>query len=113
MKLWSLGTVLKVNRHKVCIIGYTSTGSELASVAGYLVVSYPLGFINIDKVFFVPAHAEYEILAEGYKTNVSERILETLQKGFEIIKSTPDEKLVKFNEEYKKIISQSKEAERK
>ena len=66
MKLLSLGTIIKVNEIKVCIIGYTSVEKEGTSVMGYLVVPYPLGFVNIDNVFFIPIHMDFEIVAEGY-----------------------------------------------
>lgn len=66
MKLLPLGTIIKVNEIKVCIIGYTSVQKEEASVVGYFVVPYPLGFVNIDKVLFIPAGMDFEIIAEGY-----------------------------------------------
>ena len=84
MKLLPLGTVIIVNNHKVCIIGYSTIEKESITSNGYLVVSYPVGFTKIEKTFFIPCDAEFEIIAEGYKTIPSEKILETLGKGFKL-----------------------------
>ena len=85
MKLLPLGSVLRIKDKKVCIIGYTSVEEEATSIMGYVVVSYPLGFINIDKTFFIPLNLEYEILAEGYITKPYEKLLDTIGKGFEML----------------------------
>ena len=113
MKLLPLGTIIKVNNHKTCIIGYASVEKELASIGGYFVVSYPLGFTNIDKVFFVPHNLEFDVLAEGYKTRPSEQVLDTLSKGLEMVEEVPVEDLLKFNQAYREIAMSQKEADEK
>lgn len=113
MRLLPLGTIIKVNEIKVCIIGYTSAEKDAAAVCGYFVVPYPLGFININKVFFIPQNMNFEIIAEGYKTKASEQILDTISKSFEMVEKLPYEELMKFQEAYKKIVSSQKEVEDK
>ena len=103
MKLLPLGTIINVNEYKLCIIGYSSAEKDSASVAGYLAVSYPLGFINIDKTFFIPHYQEdLEVIAEGYKTEESEEFLGSVAKIFESIQETPREDLIKACEIFKK-----------
>ena len=113
MRLLPLGTIMKVNEIKVCIIGYSSVETDETSVLGYFVVPYPLGFININKVFFIPQNKKCEILAEGYKMKSSEQILDMISKSFEIVEKLPYEELVKFNDTYKKMVLSQKEVEDK
>ena len=108
MKLLPLGSVIKVNNHKVCIIGYGSTDKEAKSVCGYFVALYPVGFTSIDKVLFVPHYTEFEVVAEGYKTTPSEKILDTLAKSFEMVEKVPDEQLLKIDAALKKMASKKK-----
>lgn len=111
MTLLPLGSVLKINDLKVCIIGYTSVEKENASVLGYFVVSYPLGFTNIDKVFFVPYALDCIVLKEGYKTMAYEKLLKTLTEGLKFAEKISYENLLKYSEIYKKIALSKKEAE--
>lgn len=105
MKLLPLGSVIKVNNHKVCIIGYGSDDKEEKSVCGYLVTVYPIGFTDIDKVLFVPHYTEFEIVAEGYKTELSEKVLDTFAKGFEMLEKVSDVELSKLDVAVKKIMA--------
>ena len=89
MKLLPIGTVIKVNNHKVCIIGYGSVDTEERSICGYFVVLYPVGFTGIEKVLFVPHYKDFEVVAEGYKTGISAKVLDTFGKGFEMIEKFP------------------------
>lgn len=111
MKLLPLGSVIRVNNHKVCIIGYGSADKEERSVCGYFVTLYPLGFTGIDKVFFVPWDTAFEVIAEGYKTVPSEKILDTLAKSFEIVAKVPDEKLLEMGTALRKMSAGKKEAD--
>lgn len=109
MKLLPLGSVIKINEIKTCVIGYSFVEKDNTTIGGYFVVSYPLGFINIDKVFFVPQNSVFETLSEGYKTISSEKILNVFAKSFALVKKVSYKDLVKFNNEYKKLISIQKE----
>jgi len=110
MKLLPLGTIIKVNNHKVCIIGYGSVDKETSSTGGYFVVLYPIGFTSIEKTFFVPHNEKLEVIAEGYKTASLEKVLDTLAKSFEMVEKVPNEELLKINEALKKVAQQKKEA---
>ncbi|WP_195451404.1 DUF4176 domain-containing protein [Anaeromassilibacillus sp. 1001302B_160321_C8] len=110
MKLLPLGSIIKVNNHKVCVIGYGSADKEEKSVCGYFVAVYPVGFTSIDKVLFLPHYADFEVVAEGYKTVPSEKILDTLAKSFEMVEKVPDEELLKIDAALKKIAAKKKEA---
>lgn len=114
MNLLPLGTIIKVNKHKLCIIGYATAEKDSASVAGYFVVSYPLGFINTDKMFFIPHNQEdLEIIAEGYKTEDSEKFLVSAANVFEKICNMPREHLLKTNHMFSEIIASDKEGNKK
>ena len=97
MKFLPLGTIIRVNAHKLCIVGYAAAEKETGSVYGYTVVSYPLGFTNIDKVFFIPQTPEPEILAGGYMTQGQERFLDLLAKRMEATRLLSGEELAQLN----------------
>ena len=103
MNFLPLGSIIKVNGHKVCIIGYGAVDKDKTSVGGYFVVSYPLGFIGIDKTFFIPHNEEFEVLAEGYKTESSEKVLEVLAKSFQMVADVPTEEVMKISEALKEL----------
>ena len=110
MKLLPLGTIIKVNEHKLCILGYTTAEKENASVAGYFVASYPLGYINVDKMFFIPRYQEdLEVIAEGYRTADSGKALNAAANAFEKICNTPREQLLKSNQILREMIASDKE----
>ena len=103
MELLPLGSIIKVNNYKLCIIGYASSDNESSSEYGYFVVSYPFGFTNIEKTIFIPHSMEFELIAEGYKTDESETVLKMLYNGLEALRDIPQEKTAVFNDAYKKI----------
>lgn len=109
MEFLPLGTIIKVNDYKLCVIGYTSAKKDSADVAGHLAVSYPLGFTNIDKVFFIPCHQKVEILAEGFSSNGSKKLLDTMAKAFTTLKDVPEEEIEKSREILKNALSSQKE----
>ena len=109
MKLLPLGSVITVKDRKVSIIGYASVDKDEISTAGYFVVPYPIGFTNIDKVFFIPHNTPIEVVAEGYKTESSKQVLDVLAKGFEIAQKIPYDDLLKTNEAFRKVLLKQKE----
>lgn len=110
MKLLPLGTVIRVNEHNVCIIGYGSAKNEKATGDGYLVVSYPLGFTNINKTFFIPHNYDFEILAEGYKTEASSVALDIFGIGLEKLQNASTEEIEEINKAFEKMRAAKKEA---
>ena len=113
MKLLPLGTIIRVNEHNVCIIGYGSGKNEKVTGDGYLVVSYPLGFTNIDKTFFIPHNYDFEIIAEGYKTEASSIALNIFGLGLEKLQNASEEDLEKLNDAFTKMRAAKKEAAEK
>lgn len=109
MKLLPLGSVITVKNRKISIIGYGSVDKDETSTSGYFVVPYPIGFTNIEKVFFIPHNTEFEVVAEGYKTDPSDKVLDMLAKGFEMVKKIPYDDLLKINEAFRKVSLKQKE----
>lgn len=109
MKLLPLGSVITVKDRKVSIIGYASVDKDDISTAGYFVVPYPIGFTNIEKVFFIPHNTEFEVVAEGYKTDPSSQVLDMLAKSFEMVKKVPYDDLLRINEAFRKVSLKRKE----
>lgn len=112
MIYFPVGTILRVNDHKVCVIGYASDKKDETETAGYLTVLYPLGFTGVDKVFFLPADRQYTVVACGYETKASEQILETVRKGFETVKHIPRKDLVRLTEALKETLSSNERGEK-
>lgn len=111
MKLLPIGTVIRLNNHKVCIIGYGSANKKEKSVCGYFVVLYPVGFTNIEKVLFVPHYAKFEIIAAGYNTAPSEKILDTLANSLKILEKVPNQEILKIHTAFEKISVRKKETD--
>lgn len=105
MQLLPLGTVIQINNKKAFIIGYSSVEKDQVKLTGYFVVSYPLGFTNIDKVMFIPHDLNFSILAEGYKTKASEILLNTVSKSIEMAEKVSYDDLTKFNQFFKENTS--------
>lgn len=110
MKLLPLGSVITVKDRKVSIIGYASVDKDETSTAGYFVVPYPIGFTNIDKVFFIPHTTQFQVVSEGYKTEPSEQVLDVLAKAFDMAKKVPYDDLLRINEAFRKASLNQKEA---
>lgn len=68
------------------VVGYTSAKSQKETVYGYYTVPYPIGYIDINKTFFIPMTAEFSIIAMGYKTKDSVKLLDLLGKYYEMSK---------------------------
>ena len=109
VKLLPLGTVIKIKNCKACIIGYSTTMRESKTICGYFLVSYPIGFTNIDKAVFVPADEQFEVLAEGYSTMISSKVLDMIADGIESLKDVSREDLIRFNQRYKEIMLSKRE----
>ena len=113
MKLLPLGTVIRVNEHNVCIIGYGSGKNEKITASGYLVVSYPLGFTNAEKIFFIPHDYDFTIISEGYKTEASGIAVDIFGIGLEKLQNASEEDLEKLNDAFTKMRAAKKEAAEK
>lgn len=97
MGLLPLGTVIQIGTDKAFIIGYSSAVRGGTELIGYFVTSYPLGFTSIEKVAFVPHDYEYSVVAEGYKTEFSEKLLDVLSKSFDLLQHNSVEDIEELN----------------
>ena len=111
MKLLPLGTVLEVKTRKVSVIGFGSVDKESGSTAGYFVVPYPLGFVSAEKVFFIPHDEAFKVLSEGYKTDVSEQVLDLLARSFEAAEALSPEAIDHIQKAVKRAAAKAKEGQ--
>lgn len=97
MDLLPLGTVIQIDNNKAFIIGYSSVARGETESIGYFVASYPLGFTSIEKVAFIPHNYKYSVVAEGYKTESSEKLLQVLSKSFDLLQHNSVEDVAELN----------------
>lgn len=109
MDLLPLGTVIQVDEYMAFIIGYSSVEKNHATSTGYFIVSYPLGFTSIDKVVFMPHDYKFSIVAEGYKTVASAKLLKVLSTSLDSAKHISIEDIVKLNHFLSKSVHSKKE----
>lgn len=99
-----MGSVINRNNISFMTVGFASIKKEKELVCGYYVVPYPVGFISIQKVFFLPVNAQYSVLAQGYVNDASAPILELLGQYFEKSKYLRPEDYPKILEKIKQTI---------
>ncbi len=109
MNLLPIGSVITVNEHKLSIIGYSNVKSEDKGKVGYYVVPYPVGYIGIEKTFFVPFDIEMTVLSEGYRTEATDALLKLLGDSLEMTKDMHSDTVEKLLSVYKKAIDNATE----
>ena len=112
MKFYPLGSIIRMNGHKVCIIGFGCADREGKSVYGYYAAPYPVGFTEAGSILFVPHYADFEVVAAGYRTAASEAALDAFARGAERLAEVPDEELEKLNAAFERLASEKKEADK-
>ena len=85
-----IGTVLELNQHRLLTIGYTSVPGKNKSVPGYWAVPYPIGFLQMEKLLFVPADAALTVIAPGYSNEVSLILRNTFMNQLDLYQNSPD-----------------------
>lgn len=75
-----LGSVIKIKERKYVIAGYRPMEKDGAVAVGYLLLPYPLGYLNKNGLFLCPAAQVEEVLFEGYQNERAGRFLESVQK---------------------------------
>jgi len=101
MELLSIGTILEINGKKLCIMGYT--GTEQGRF-GYCAVPYPIGYINLDKSAFISLDQPVTVLAPGYETEDSRKLLTVLSNFFQLAQKVPPEQMPQVMARYKKAV---------
>lgn len=104
MKLLPIGSVIRIQEHKLCIIGYTSMSKEDKTCCGYYAVPYPVGYINVEKTLFIPLTTNFEVLAYGYQTEVSGKAVGLLGTYFEAADVLTPDKISRVIDAYKKAV---------
>lgn len=102
MELLSIGTILEVNNRKLCIMGYT--GSDEGQF-GYCTVPYPIGYLNLEKTFFIPLDLPVSVLASGYETEDSRKLLTVLSNFIQLSQKVPAEQLPQVMAKYKAAVN--------
>lgn len=98
-----IGSVITVNDINVLIVGYTSAKKQGKAVYGYYVVPYPLGYIDVGKLLFVPRETKFALISNGYRTEDSDKLVHFLEQHFELAKRVPEQ-------EYLAVLPKIKEA---
>lgn len=106
MALLPIGSVIEVNHIALCVIGYATIPKEDKNVPGYYVVPYPMGYINIKKVFFIPTETEMEILERGYEDEDSKKVMFMVESNFKLAKVMTPEEYPTVIEKYKQEIDE-------
>lgn len=102
MELLSIGTILEVNNRKLCIVGYT--GSDEGHF-GYCTVPYPLGYLNLEKTFFIPLNLPVNVLAAGYETEDSRKMLTVMSNFMQLAQKVPAEQMPQVMARYKATVN--------
>lgn len=110
MTVLAIGSIIKVNNYKLFVIGYTTAENGTYEKSGYLVVPYPTGFSSFEKMFFIPFDAEYSVVAEGYKTNDTENLINVIAKSMINAEKIPYDDLVKLQDIYKNALRKKGDA---
>lgn len=82
MKILPLGSVIGIQKKKFIISGYRPIENSGNVAAGYMILPYPLGYINQNSIFICPVSSVEEVFFEGYQNERSERFL-TYIEGIE------------------------------
>ena len=101
MELLSIGTIMEVNGRKLCVIGYTGTEEGRF---GYCTVPYPVGYLNLEKTFFIPLDLPVNVLAAGYETEDSQRMLTVMNNFFQLAQKVPAEQMPQVMAKYKAAV---------
>lgn len=64
--LLPIGTVVEAGGQKFLTVGYIDMGQKEAPALGYMMVSYPFGYLRADRVTACRSDSVEEVLAEGY-----------------------------------------------
>lgn len=81
-RLLTIGTIVEKENYKFCVIGYGDIEEDEKIICGYYVVSYPLGYLDLERTFFIPKDTEMKVIAMGYRTEASDNYLELMEKAF-------------------------------
>ena len=91
MKLLPIGTVAVHEERWFLIVGYGVSELHGQQESGYYAVPYPLGFLSMEKLLFLPDSSEIEVVQEGFLDEFSAGILELFESQIETAKKEPEQ----------------------
>lgn len=100
MKLLPIGSVLCAKEKKAVVLGYHFETEDDRFVTSYLVVDFPMGYINSTCIGIVPVDAEMEVIFEGFRNDNFETFIKNKQELYELSK---DMTVTRWNEELETI----------
>lgn len=103
----AVGSIIDIEGGKFVVCGYRPYDNEGTVGMGYLLVPYPLGFVNLDSFSLVPSDADYPLVHEGFCNEDGEqydRLLEQVRRyGSE---TSPEELLAAAGEVWAQVESE-------
>ena len=91
MKLLPIGTVVERKGRKLLLIGYGAAAGKECTSGGYYAVVYPIGFISMEKLLFLPADCEFSVISRGMTDETSEKLLVLMGETLNAAEKEPAE----------------------
>ncbi len=113
MKLLPIGSVIQKNEILLSVIGYTTMQASGKNVCGYYVVPYPVGYVSLEKIFFIPEDSDYDLVESGFVTEDSRKVLNMLGQHLELSTQVSAEEYGKVVEKIKSTVDAIKEEAKK
>ena len=95
----AIGSVIDIHGGKFVICGYRPFDNAGMVGMGYLVVPYPLGFVDVDSFSVVAADTYYPVVHEGYCNKDSEDYDHLLEQVRTYGRETTTQEVVAATEE--------------
>lgn len=95
----AVGSVIDVQGGKFVVCGFRPFENDGTVGMGYLVVPYPLGFVNVDSFSLVSSDADYPVVHEGYRNKDAESYDNTLELARGYGRETSLEEVLAANDE--------------
>lgn len=67
-ELHAIGTVVSVDERRYVVVGHRLVPDGAGMAAGYVLVPYPLGFVDADSLSVVAVRRVDKVVAEGFET---------------------------------------------
>ncbi len=106
-----IGSTISMSNTLFCIVGYADKEKNGKTVCGYTVVPYPLGYLNAEKVFFVPVDKVEKIISKGYENPSFEIYFQLVAKTFEYAEKISTSDLNNLIKKYQGILEKEKNNE--
>lgn len=84
MELLPIGSVLCANNKKALVVGYHFETEDDKFVTSYLVVDFPMGYINTNSVGVVSVEADMDVIFEGYANDSYAAFIKNKQELYEL-----------------------------